>query len=208
MPLRFGSLLTGLCAAVPLAASLSAQSRWPADPYRLARIPLDSAPACRQSVPVLTKDSLGPLRPGEQLQDLERACPHLLYVWSWTDEGIPTPAVWLQFGQARILVVFSDTLSTSWVLRLVTNSPLVRTAEGFGPGSRLAWISHSLGQLSFGQRECMLYAKYHSRPGLVFKVNAPDTWGCDAREALLSGRRLVIPRTTTVLEVVLVGAPK
>ena len=201
---RLGFLISGLCAAATVAASLPAQTRWPADRYQFRRLALDSAPLCRQTVPVLTPDSLGPLRTGQPLRDVERACPHVLYWWSWTVDGIPTPAVLLRFGHAFIEAVFSDTLSTSLVLRLVTHSPLIRTVEGFGPGSRLAWISRSWGAHRFGERECVLYTWYRSRPGIIFQVNVPDDSGCDAGQVVRDGERARLPWTTTVREVVLV----
>lgn len=207
MPSRLLLFVSGLCAVATAGARQPGQARWPADRYQLRRIALDSAPQCRATVPVLTPDSLGPLWPGESLQELERACPRLLYVWSWTDEGIPTPAVWLQLGGARVLAAFSDTLATSRMLRLLTHSRLVRTAEGFGPGSRLWWISQSLGPLILGTRECALYARFRSRPELIFRVDPPDSWGCGDIPDILKGQRAELPRTTTVREVLLVRGP-
>src|SRR2546430_14967086 len=119
-------LLLPLVLACICASLATAQSPWPGDHdrYQLANLQLDSAPTCRAVVPLLTSDSLGPLRPGQSLRELERACPRLLFGWDWGNEGIPAPAVVLRFGRAVVEVEFSDTAPTSGAYRISTDSRL------------------------------------------------------------------------------------
>ncbi len=186
-------------------AHAAAQARWPSDRDQ-GQINLGvsgSVPSCRPAVPPLMIDSLGPLRPGQPLVALERACPRLRYGWDWGDEGIPAPAVLLRFGTAMVEVELRDTLPSSPVYRVRTESPAIRTADGFGTGSALAAIVSAWGPPTFGVGECVLYVWFASHPGLSFRVRVPASWECEDVLAVEQGRASKLPPGTTVREVLL-----
>ena len=167
--------------AVP---SARAQTRWPSDAER-NQVPLASAahaPLCQAKTPTLTNRSIGPVRPGQSLQELEKTCPKLQYAWHW-NEGLPTPVTLVRFGKASLMIEFSGTTTSSMIYRITTADAQVRTADGFGPGSPLSAIIRAWGKPSFALGECVLAVWFASRPGLSFKVELPDNWDC-----LASGR--------------------
>jgi len=107
----------------------------------------ETAPRCSATTPQLTTRSLGPLRPGQSLRDLEKACPTLSYGWYW-NEGSPNPVVLLRLGEAAVMVEFSDAAPTGAAYRITTAFP-VRTADGFGPGSELSAMMRAWGRPHF-----------------------------------------------------------
>jgi len=192
-----------LVAAVSLRCT--GQSRWPADKdsHQASAYVADSIPQCLAAVPVITRDSLGPLHPGQPLADLERHCGQLRYAWEWGNEGIATPAVLLRFGDAAVEVEFPDTLPTAKTYRIRTESPAVRTVEGFGVGSQIQGMTRAWGAPTYGSGECVLYVWFKSRPGLSFRVRVPEAWECEDVQAVERGGTSKLPAGTTVREVLL-----
>ena len=182
-----------------------AQQRWPRDKdrYQVGTYPSDSVPQCRTAAPVLTADSLGPVRPLQRLAELERICPRLRYAWEWGHEGIPTPAVLLRLGEAVVEVEFPDTVPSSPAYRIRLDNPIVKTADGFGPGSELEAMARAWGAPRFGVGECVLYASFESRPGLSFRVRVPESWQCGDVNEVERGKAPQLPPGTTVREVLL-----
>ena len=181
------------------------QSRWPADKdaHQAATYVPDSIPQCLAATPVLTSDSLGPLRPGQTLAEVERRCGHLRYGWEWGNEGIPTPAVLVRLGEARVEVEFPDTVPSAKNNRIRTESPVVRTTEGFGVGSQIQDMTRAWGAASYGAEECVLYVWFKNRPGLSFRVRVPEAWQCADVHAAERGRTPKLPAGTTIREVIL-----
>ncbi|MEO8623141.1 MAG: hypothetical protein ABI625_18845 [bacterium] len=70
---------------------------WPAnqDAYQLGV--LDSLkvaiPSCGDTAVAFTVNAVGPLRPGQTLQQITSLCAGFLPMWDWGDEGIPEPVL-------------------------------------------------------------------------------------------------------------------
>src|SRR5258705_5121753 len=189
------STLAGFALVCIGVSAATALTRWPADQdrYHLGSLPLHSAPVCRVTVPRLAMDSLGPLRPGQILRDVERVCPRLLYGWDWGTEGIPAPAVVLRLGGSVVKMEFPDTASSSGANRVSTDSRLVKTVDGFGPGSSLTAMTRAWGPPTFGAAECVLYVWFSSHPGLSFRVDVPKRWRCEDVLAVGQGNSAKLP---------------
>ncbi len=197
-----------IIAAVPSAATDAAGARWSSVPNVNQQVTLshaETAPSCSGTTPPLTTRSLGPVRPGQSLRDLEKACRTLRYGWYW-NEGSPNPVVLLRLGEAAVMVEFSDVTPTSSVHRITTAFP-VRTTDGFGPGSQLSTMMRAWGKAHFGVGECALYVWFAARPGLSFSVDVPETLDCLARGRIEStGDASLLPRGTRVGPVLLFTA--
>jgi len=184
----------------------AANARWPTTPDTNNQVRLfdaSTAPRCSTTTPQLTTRSLGPLRPGQSLSDLEKACSALRYGWAWS-EGSPYPVVLLRLGEAPVVVEFSEPTAKSPVYRITTEFP-VRTADGFGPGSQVAAMVLAWGEAHFGLGECELYVWFSKRRGLSFRVDVP-TLDCAARGRVEStGNASLLPQGTRVTSVLLVG---
>src|SRR5215831_20930551 len=177
-----GRVATAILLATANTPVGAADSRWPSPPDLNQQVTLADgqlAPRCVATTPTLTTRSLGPLRPGQSLRDLEKTCPALRYGWFW-NEGSPNPVVLLRLGEAGVMVEFSDATPTSTVYRITTAFP-VRTGDGFGPGSELSAMVRAWGQGSFGVAECGLYVWFSTRRGLSFSVDVPEGLDCLAR---------------------------
>jgi len=194
------STLSGIALVGIGVSAATAQSRWPADQdrYQLGNLDLDSAPICRTAVPLLTIDSLGPLRPGQTPRALQGACPRLLFGWDWGSEGIPAPAVVLRFGEAVVEVEFPDTTGETVASRISSSNQLMKTADGFGPGSSLTAMMRAWGEPTFGINECALYVWFRSRPGLSFRVEVPASWQCEDVLAVEQGDVAKLAPSTVV----------
>src|SRR5229473_7408369 len=69
------------------------QSRLGTSPSLRAR-----APRCRVSAPAITRDSIGPVRPGMTLPELRRACPRVLHIWERQERDRYGPMVAVALG--------------------------------------------------------------------------------------------------------------
>ena len=117
-------------------------NRWPSDPASATVRRDTTSPAqCVPQTPVLMpRDSLGPIKPGFTLAEIEETCAEVEYAWLYL-EGLPTPVVVTRLGEMTVLFEMTDTLSSSWIYRATTASPLARTVDGVGPGLDLAIVS-------------------------------------------------------------------
>jgi hypothetical protein len=204
--IRTGSSLALLATAC--ATSATAQARWPADAelHQVTREAAVPAPTCTAQTPTLTPDSLGPLRPGQTLHDVEHACPHLYYAWDWGYEAIPEPVAVVRLGDVQVMLAFHDTTSSSTAYRISTASQLARTTEGLGPGSQLSELIQAWGEPRFGVGECVLYAWFPSQEGLSFRLQLPGPWDCTDLFAMEdTGDWSRVPTDARVRYVLLVG---
>jgi hypothetical protein len=194
----------GALFAMPAAAK-EPLNRWPSVPDLDQQVTLadaETAPRCTATTPPLTPRSLGPIRPGQSLRDLEKVCRSVRYGWNW-NEGSPNPVVLLRLGEAAVMVEFSDATATSTAYRITTAFP-VRTTDGFGPGSELTAMMRAWGEPEFGVGECALYVWFATRPGLSFSVDVPESLDCLARGRIEStGDVSLLPRGTRVGPVLL-----
>lgn len=187
-----------------LAAACTTPQRWPSDvgAHQVDR-DAEAATACTSETPALTPpDSLGPLRPGMTLEDLEAVCDGLEYRWLPL-EGMQQPVVLTRLGDVSILVEVADTLPASPIQRVSTASPSARTADGVGPGVPLASVLErwpdlriAFGEGTFGLSE--------SHPGISLELSVPE--GVDWRafdRAQRSGDLSVLPEGTAVAVVLL-----
>lgn len=134
-----------------------------------------SSPTCRQELPLITPDSIGPFRLGESLSDLQRQCPHLLYGWEWISDGYAVPAVAARLGRATITALLSDTLPTATLHTVELVAPGPRTAERVGVGSTLEELERAYGAPAASESDCILRVWFDSRPGLAFRMEYPPT---------------------------------
>jgi hypothetical protein len=187
-----------------------AQTRWPVETED-NKIWLDlavSAPVCRSKTPVLTNKSIGPIFFDQSLQQLEQMCKNLRYGWYW-NEGSPTPAALVRLGKVGLMIEFSGTTSSSTIYRIMSSDSQLRTADGFGPGSRLEAMIRVWGKPRFVVGECALYVWFSTRPGLSFRVDLPVNWDClDSGRVEHTGNPNLVPRGTRVREVLMLPSTK
>jgi|SRR5690349_22375853 len=175
-----------LASTFPLGAV--AQARWPADQdaYQLVPGKPAPAPACRLVTPIVTTDSLGPVRPGMRLRDLLRACPRAYLGWHW-EEGIPEPTAAVRLGSVLAFAILQDTAAAKAVVyRVLIADSSARTVEGIGPGSRLSEMIRAWGLPKLGAAECSLYAWFDARPHLSWIMEFPSKWDCGRLERFVA----------------------
>ncbi len=207
--MRFLLSLIATAMTVGVACTSAAGSRWPSVPDIDQQVTLadaETAPRCSAKTPLLTTRSLGPVRPGQSLLDLEKVCPALRYGWYW-NEGSPNPVVLLRLGEAAVMVEFSDATPSKIAVHRITTAFPVRTTDGFGPRSQVSAMMRAWGKPHFGVAECALYVWFAARPGLSFGVKAPDALDCLAKGQIEStGDASLLPPGTKVGPVLLFTA--
>ena len=185
-------------------ATPTAQSQaWPTD--RLAgQLPSRDTeiPACAGR-PLVTPDSLGPIRPGATLRELLVRCPDLLRYWDWGDEGMPEPAVAVRVGAATVFAVLEDTLPSSPVYRIYSADSMSQTTKGLGPGVTLRSLEEAYGSPQFQSAECRIYVYFPGQAGISWTLEIPKAanWECDAVEALNTDRTRRPPAESRVGQV-------
>jgi len=160
------------------------QGHWPVDQDANQLVPGKSVPtaACRASAPVLTSDSLGPLRPGMSLPEVLHSCPRAYFGWRW-EEGLPEPAVAIRLGWAVAFAIFKDTAGPkALVYRILISDSAVKTKEGIGPGSTLRAMMANWGTPRMGAAECSLYVWFDARPHISWIMQFPRNWDCSKLE--------------------------
>jgi hypothetical protein len=157
------------------------------DDNQLPAQPATYFPVCN-GTPLVTRDSLGPVRPGATLADLSRRCPRQFRYWHW-NEGAPTPAIALRVANALVRVLVDDTLPTSAIDRLLSSDSTARTAQGIGPRSTLAALDRAHGPLRFQIAECAIHASAPRRPGMSWILALPHGWDCSDLDAVEQGKR-------------------
>jgi hypothetical protein len=136
---------------------------------------------CRESLPAIDGDSIGPLRIGQILSSVLAQCPEPILGWDWGDEAIPEPALMVRFGSAAVLVTLTDTTDTASIHYLSTTDTVFRTPDGVHVGMPVDSLSARLGSLEFLEGECSLYASAPGRPHLGIQLTLPmDSRDCGA----------------------------
>lgn len=128
---------------------------------------------CRDGLPHLTGDSIGPLRLEESLADLRRECPSLWFAWDTDPDGFAVPAVVARLGPALVTALLTDTLPTATVRQVTVTDARPRTKEGFGVGSTLGELQHAYGTPGASEPGCVLSVWFPNRPGLAFRMAFP-----------------------------------
>ena len=174
----------------PSQAPIDPSSPWPADtfdvridrwsfeePAELAKIPV-----CQATTPVVTGDSVGPLKAGLTRSAVEALCPSLHYGWYYSDDQLWIPAANVRLGQATFLLEFDGTSPTARVVRVSAIDPGARTADGLGAGSTLAEARRLLGVPTLVPAKCAVFARWTSRPGLIARIVLTDEtgWECSS----------------------------
>src|SRR5688500_9885753 len=165
-------------------------SPWPADtfdvridrwsfeePAQLAKIPV-----CQVATPVVTGDSVGPLRAGLSRSAVESACPKLHYGWYYSDDQLWIPAANVRLGSATFLLEFDGTDPNARVTRVAAIDPGARTADGLAAGSTFAEARRLLGVPTLVPAKCAVFARWPSRPGLIARIVLTDEsgWECSS----------------------------
>lgn len=165
-------------------------SPWPADtfdvridrwsfevPAQLARIP-----SCGSATPIVTGDSIGPLRSGLTRAAIERICPTLHYGWYYSDDQRWIPAANVRLGTATVLLEFDGTAPTARVTRVAALDSATRTADGLTAGSPLADARRILGEPTLVPAKCAVFARWPARPGLIARIVLTDEsgWECSS----------------------------
>ena len=165
-------------------------SPWPADTFdvRIDRwsfeepAELAKIPTCQATTPVVTGDSIGPLRAGLTRAAVEMVCPTLHYGWYYSDDQLWIPAANVRLGQATFLLEFDGTAPTARVTRVAAIDPGARTTDGLGAGSTFAEARRLLGTPTLVPAKCAVFARWESRPGLVARIVLTDEtgWECSS----------------------------
>jgi hypothetical protein len=170
-----------------LAAPSQAQRGWPADQETNQLVPgkqVATTP-CREATPMLTSDSLGPLRPGMTLRQVLAACPDPFYGWHW-EEGIPEPVLAIRLGSSLVLAALTDTAGPKAVVyRILIADSTIKTRDGLGPQSQLKDMIHRWGTPQMGAAECALYVWFDALPHISWITNFPSGWDCEKLEAFV-----------------------
>ena len=186
--------------------------RWPNDKDRYQPGPFDSlravTPKCSQTPPVITKDSIGALRPSLTLTEVSAICPTAAALWDWGDEGIPEPALFVRLGESLIELTLEDTLPRSRVTQVRTQDSTLRTSAGLGVGSQLLELAKVLGTPHLEEGECVLYANFDLAVGLSFRLDMPNAHDLCERIPGIARRNewSKLPQGTRISEVVLYRA--
>lgn len=171
---------------------------WPADtaghaldrplgvtPAQLARIP-----SCSAETPPVTTEGIGPIFPGQSLNDLLAACPASYTAWHW-DDGRYGPAIAVRLGRALVVADVDGVSEGNMVTRVVAFDN-AKTAEGIGPGSPLAAVYRAYGTPTWQRSQCSVDARFESTPKLIIRIALPeegsDAWSCDAIRKLGTGK--------------------
>lgn len=176
--------------------------RWPADVDAFGVDRHTSADAvCDANTPTLTPpDSLGPLRPGMTLAEIEAVCDDVEYRWLHL-EGTPAPALLTRLGEVHVLIEMSDTTSKGTIHRVSTASRAARTADGVGPGMPVADVLARWPDLRVVAGEGV-FGLPGAHPGislrLVIPEGAPEGDSGATERALRSGDPGALPDGTTV----------
>ena len=128
---------------------------------------------CRDRLPHLTGDSIGPFRLEESLADLRRECPSLWFAWDTDPDGFAVPAVVGRLGPTLVTALLTDTLPTATVRQVTVTDARPKTKEGLGVGSTLAELKHAYGAPDAAEPGCELRVWFPKSPGLAFQMAFP-----------------------------------
>ena len=171
---------------------------WPADtpghaldrPFGVTPAQRGRIPSCSAETPLVTTEGIGPIFPGQSLNDLLAACPANYTAWHW-DDGRYGPAVAVRLGRALVVADVNGVREGDMVTRVVAFDN-AKTAEGIGPGSSLAAVYRAYGAPTWQRSQCSVDARFESTPNLVIRIALPeegsDAWTCDAIRKLGTGK--------------------
>ncbi len=153
---------------------------------------------------VLTSDSLGPVSRLVTRDSLARLCPGLGdSVWEGA-EGIPARVTLLRLG-GRSIGFIEWSAARQSLLRLLVESPLVRTVDSIGVGTRVGELRRKLGRLNAGYDDAGVYVWSQRAPNLSFLLRLRVTQLVASPDDIAQHPELV-PDSATVCTVVLIGA--
>jgi hypothetical protein len=200
-----------LAAADTLSADTTeTASPWPADTFdvRIDRWSFEEQPSkrgtlpiCSDRAPVITGDSIGPLRAGLTRAQLLAVCPRLHYGWFYTDDQSWAPAAVVRLGPSVAIIEFDGTARSSTITRISAHGPGAATPDGVRAGSTLATARETLGEPRLVGAKCAVYVRWPDRPGLIARLVLPDEtgWECSAMRALVEyGTLRRVPEGTTI----------
>ena len=156
---------------------------WPAETSafatdRTGRLPAalrSKVPSCGSSTPVVARDSIGPLYPGQPLPIVLGVCRDALRFWHW-DDGSYLPALAVRLGDAIVVADLAGMTADDVVSRVIAIDG-ARTAEGVGPGSSLADLQRAYGAPTWRRNQSTVDAAFDSRPGLVARIAVASAGG-------------------------------
>lgn len=132
---------------------------------------------CDASTPALTPpDSLGPIKPGMKVGEIEAICRELEFGWI-SVEGRPQPVLLTRLGDVSVVIEVRDTLPRSRIHRVSTASSSARTVDGIGPGVALSEVLRLWPDLRIGMGEGT-FALSPTHPGISLELawSDPDDW--------------------------------
>jgi len=152
---------------------------------------------------LLTPDSLGPVTPSLTKALLDVVCPGLRdTVWQGA-EGIPQQATVLRLAGRTVGLV-------EWagpelrLARVLIESPLVRTVDSLGVGSRVRDLRKRLGKLSAGYDDAGVYVWSTDQPNLSYLLRLRVTSLLSVPDSIAEHPE-VVPDSARVRKVVMVG---
>jgi hypothetical protein len=167
-----------VAACDPRGADRAGDGAWPGAEFRLSvemfrgdAALRASVPACRMVAPVVTPDSIGPVRAGQSLAQLLNVCPDPILGWVWTHDGSALPALATRLGSAIVVALLTDTVAAAIVAEAMTAD--LGTAEGIGSGSSLDDVVAVYGEGELVAGDCELEVIFDARPGLSFVLHSP-----------------------------------
>jgi hypothetical protein len=189
---------------------------WPTDQdaYQLgveySDAELATIPRCSEMVPVLTSDSIGPLRAGVSIADLLAKCAEALLLWEWSEAPVPKPTALVRVANAPVSITLEDTLATSRAQRIAVVDRSLRTRAGVGPGSSFGDLRAAYGPpAAVVVEDCALVARFEKEPGLAWALMLPrGLTGCErVTEFARRGALAPIPPEARVMRVTLTPKP-
>ena len=109
-------------------------------------------------------------------------------------------------GDVVVVVEMLDTLATSRAWRIRSRSTALRTADGFGPGTRVREMVTNWQGADFLYGEGSLVVKFENHPGLSFEISWPGRWNWeDVSELERTGNASLVPESSVVTLVLLFG---
>ena len=156
----------------------------------------DSVPSC-DGVPLVTSDSLGPIRIGMTRAAVLARCPMAKSDIEFA-EGDPHPILAVSLGGANLTIYADGDSASAPVYRVLTQSELAKTAEGIGPGTTLSAVSGQYGPLSFGVAECALATWSPVLAGISWTVQMPADWDCIQLSSVGTPGGAVLPDSTRI----------